>query len=66
MYRGKGKRNLVKYRRDKRMANILKYVIDIPFPGNMFSSCFWRSCIHIAYTWKELRRWQAQETTTRN
>jgi len=29
--------NLVKYRKGKRMANIFKYVIDIPFPGKIFS-----------------------------
>jgi hypothetical protein len=50
----KGNENLVKYRRGKRRANIFKYVIDIPFPGNIFSACLWRSCILIAYTWKEV------------
>jgi hypothetical protein len=41
-----------KYRIWKRMDNIFKYVIDIPFTGKIFSACFLRSCKIIAYTWK--------------
>jgi hypothetical protein len=51
-YREKRNGNLVKYRRWKRRANIFTSVIDIPFPGKIFSACFWRSYILIAYTWK--------------
>jgi hypothetical protein len=42
-----GKRigNLVKYRRGKIIPNIFKYVIDIPLPSKIFSTCFWTSCI---------------------
>jgi hypothetical protein len=65
-YREKRNGNLVKYRRRKRRANIFAFVIDIPFPGNIFCAYFWRSYILIAYTWKEVWRWQAQKTTTRN
>jgi hypothetical protein len=43
-----------KYRRGKVTTNILKSVIDIPFPGKIFSACFWRSCKLVAYTWKEV------------
>jgi hypothetical protein len=28
-------------------ANILKFVIDIPLPGKIFSACFWTSCVGI-------------------
>jgi hypothetical protein len=28
-------------------ANILKFVIDIPLPGRIFSACFWTSCVGI-------------------
>jgi hypothetical protein len=28
-------------------ANILKFVIDIPLPGKIFSACFWASCVGI-------------------
>jgi hypothetical protein len=65
-YREKRNENLVKYRRRKRRDNIFTSVIDIPFPGKIFCACFWRSYILIAYTWKEVRRWKAQKTTTRN
>jgi hypothetical protein len=35
-YREKRNENLVKYRRQKRRANIFTSVIDIPFPGKIF------------------------------
>jgi hypothetical protein len=28
-------------------TNILKFVIDIPLPGRIFSACFWTSCVGI-------------------
>jgi hypothetical protein len=28
-------------------ANLLKFVIDIPLPGMIFSACFWTSCVGI-------------------
>jgi hypothetical protein len=65
-YREKRNMNLVKYRRWKRRDNIFTSIIDIPFLGKIFSACFWRSYILIAYTWKEVQRWRAQKTTTRN
>jgi hypothetical protein len=29
------------------LENILKFVMDIPLPGNIFYACFWTSCVGI-------------------
>jgi hypothetical protein len=36
-------------------ANILKFVIDIPLPGKIFSACFWTSCVGIVSVTISLR-----------
>ena len=28
-------------------GNILKFLMDIPLPGKIFSTCFWTSCVEI-------------------